>query len=511
MSRAAIYARYSSHAQNDESIEQQVGECQSYAAAHGLTVVATFADRAISGRSDRRPEFQRMIKAAEAGDFETVIAYKSNRIARNMLQALQYEARLDRCGVRVVYAREEFGDTATGRFMLRSMMNLNQFYSENMAEDIVRGMNENARQARANGKPPLGYRIGADGHYEIDPRTAPIVREIFDRLAAGESYAAIADDLNRRHIPTASGGTWNKGSFHRMCTNERYTGVYLYGDVRVEGGMPAIVPRELFERVRDLTHHRAAANMARRRTPGVVYALTGKLFCGECRARMCGVSGKGKSGAKYSYYKCTGCGRLRARKDEVEALVVQTLRDAIMNDETIDRLVEMVMAYRDELRDKSEADAIAARLLETRASKANIVKAIESGIVSQTLADRLNDLERAEADLTGQLAAAKMKIPDVTEDAVRFYFKQFRAGDVRDPAYQRLLIDTFLRAAWLYPDRLTVGFSFDDRAVEVDAGRVLDDDGVSFGATWGHQKPLKLTLRMVGCLFVLTVPRTAKE
>lgn len=148
---AAIYARYSSHAQNDESIEQQLAECEAYASAHGLQIVATYADRAMTGRNDRRPEFQKMIRAAEAHEFSVVVAYKSNRIARNMLQALQYEARLDRAGVRVVYAREEFGDTATGRFMLRSMMNLNQFYSENMAEDITRGMMENARQCRVNG------------------------------------------------------------------------------------------------------------------------------------------------------------------------------------------------------------------------------------------------------------------------------------------------------------------------------------------------------------------------
>ncbi|MBQ9464320.1 MAG: recombinase family protein, partial [Lachnospiraceae bacterium] len=184
-SRAAIYARYSSSAQKDESIEQQIAECEEYAARRGLTVVATYADHAISGRSDRRPEFQRMLRAAERGEFDALVAYKSNRVSRNMLSALSYEEKLSRCGVTVAYCREEFGDNAAGRFALRTMMNVNQFYSENMAEDIRRGMDDNARQCRVNGPLPLGYKRGPDGRYAIDDETAPVVREIFRRVASG--------------------------------------------------------------------------------------------------------------------------------------------------------------------------------------------------------------------------------------------------------------------------------------------------------------------------------------
>lgn len=103
---AVIYARYSSHAQNDASIEQQVAECREYAATHDLKIIDIYADRAISGRSDRRPEFQKMIRHAEAGKFQIVLTYKSNRIARNMLDALRYEERLEKAGVKVVYCKK---------------------------------------------------------------------------------------------------------------------------------------------------------------------------------------------------------------------------------------------------------------------------------------------------------------------------------------------------------------------------------------------------------------------
>ncbi len=137
---AVLYARYSSHAQKDASIEQQVEQCLKYAAEKKISDIDTYADRAVSGRSDRRAEFQRMMKDAEKHKFACVIAWKSNRMGRNMLQAMTNEAKLHELGIHVRYTEEEFDDSAAGRFALRSMMNVNQFYSENMAEDVRRGM-----------------------------------------------------------------------------------------------------------------------------------------------------------------------------------------------------------------------------------------------------------------------------------------------------------------------------------------------------------------------------------
>ena len=147
---AVIYARYSSHNQREVSIEQQIAECTKHAAALGLRIVGTYEDRAISGKTDNRPRFQQMMRDAEKGKFQAVVAWKSNRIGRNMLQAMVNEAKLDDYGVKVFYAEEDFDDTAAGRFALRNMMNVNQFYSENMAEDITRGLYDNASKCMAN-------------------------------------------------------------------------------------------------------------------------------------------------------------------------------------------------------------------------------------------------------------------------------------------------------------------------------------------------------------------------
>ena len=237
-----IYARYSSHSQKDASIEQQIKECLAYAKSQGIRIVATYSDRAITGKTDRRADFQRMMRDAEKGKFRYVIAWKSNRMGRNMLQAMMNEAKLNDLGIRVLYTEEDFDDTAAGRFALRSMMNVNQFYSENMAEDIKRGLYDNASKCKiANGGLPLGYKKGEDMRYALDPPKDEIVREIFGRVACGEPFVDIAADLNARGIKTSRGGQWGRNSFHALLTNERYTGVYIYGDIRIEGGVPGTV------------------------------------------------------------------------------------------------------------------------------------------------------------------------------------------------------------------------------------------------------------------------------
>ena len=126
---AVIYARFSSHNQREESIEQQVAECKVFAAQQGLEIIEVYADAAQSGRTENRSQFLRLQRDAKKGKFSNIIAYKSNRIARNMVNALTFENDMEKLGVKLFYAKEEFGNNAAGRFALRMMMNVNQFYS----------------------------------------------------------------------------------------------------------------------------------------------------------------------------------------------------------------------------------------------------------------------------------------------------------------------------------------------------------------------------------------------
>lgn len=459
-----IYARYSSHNQKDASIEQQVAECMQYAAGRGLHISDTYADRAITGKTDQRPRFQQMMRDAEKGMFQFVLAWKSNRMGRNMLQAMVNEARLNDLGIRVFYVEEDFDDTAAGRFALRSMMNVNQFYSENMAEDVRRGLMDNALQAKAAGPLPYGYKTGPDLRYEIDTPKDEIVREIYSRVAAGETMVSIAKDLNARGIPTNSGGCWNKNSFHKIILNERYRGIYIWSDIRIEGAIPRIVSDDLYFRTQE------ALNMKKsirgRHNPNGDYLLTGKLFCGHCKSAMIGVSGTSKTGDLHYYYTCqkkrTGhsCNKKNVRRDFIEQTVARAIVSYCLRDDIIEIIADKTIEHNKRRLENSEAAILRSELESVQSSIKNLMKAIEAGIITETTRSRLLELESQQAQLRSKIAAAEADIIPIERDDLIAGLMMFRDGNVQSKKFQAKLFDTFLRAVYLYDDHLKIVFTF---------------------------------------------------
>lgn len=464
--QAVIYARYSSHAQKDVSIEQQVEECKDFAKKQGLQVSRVYADRHLSGRSDRRPEFQRMMRDAKKSQFDVIIAYKSNRMSRRMLHALSYEEELERQGVRVAYAKEEFGDNAAGRFALRMMMNMNQFYSENMSEDILRGMMDNAQQCKVNsGAIPLGYRKGEDGRFALDEKAVPVVQEIFERVARGDTYAEIAADLNARRIRTVRGNEWNKSSFHVMLKNERYLGIYIYNGVRIEGGMPAIISQEVFDQVQDQLK-RKRATRSQNRWQKSDYLLTGKLYCGHCLSPMVGYSGTSMTKATHYYYVCQkrnlekACHKKNVRKNAAERLVANAIRQYILVDDTIEWIADNAMKYQKEMKASSAVKETEAELAEVKRQLANLVNAVANGIFNDTTQERMLALEEDQRQITRRLETEKRTLPTFTREQVLAWLNSYRTRKVDDPGFRKELFDTFLEAAYLYDDRLRLVFNY---------------------------------------------------
>lgn len=462
---AVIYARYSSHSQKDVSIEQQVDECMEYARENNLQVINVYSDRHLTGRTDKRPEFQKMMRHAEKNHFQVIVAWKSNRMARNMLQSLLYEDRLAKIGIRVVYAKEEFGDNAAGRFALRSMMNVNQFYSENMAEDIKRGLRDNAENCMiTNGCLPFGYRKSDEGKYLIDKNNAPIVREIFGRVACGETFTDIGADLNARGIRTSRKKEWGKNSFQALLANERYTGVYIYDDIRIEGGIPQIIDKELFLKVQDILHTKKNPQ-GRHRINGD-YLLTGKLYCGICKGHMVGMSGTGRSGQLFHYYVCQkkrvdkACNKEAVRRDDFESTVAAAIKDYVMQDKVIEWIADSVVEYGKKLKNQTQLSALESQLSEAKKATRNILSAIEQGIITESTKDRLLELEANQAKLAARIAREKSNTLEVSRDYVIAWLQSFRDGDILDKTYQAKLFDTFLIAAYLYDGKIKIVFNF---------------------------------------------------
>ena len=223
--KAVIYARYSSDNQREESIEGQLRECKEYAERNGILVLQSYIDRALSAKTDNRPEFQRMIRDSAKGLFDTVLVWKLDRFARNRYDSAHYKSQLRKNGVKVVSATESIADGPEGIILESMLEGMAEYYSAELAQKVNRGMRENALKARSNGGTiPLGYRLDEEHRLKIDPLTAPVVREVFQRYADGENLRTIIRSLNERGIRTSRNYPFRHSSFNTMLKNRKYIG-----------------------------------------------------------------------------------------------------------------------------------------------------------------------------------------------------------------------------------------------------------------------------------------------
>lgn len=489
---AVIYVRYSSHSQRDVSIDQQIRNCRLFAQRQSIQIVNIYEDRALTGTNDNRPGFQQMIRDAENSNWDYVIVYTLDRFARNRYDSAVYKRQLKNLGIKVLSAMENISDDPSGVLMESLLEGLAEYYSAELSQKIKRGNYDNAIKCKANGSLPLGYVRGEDGCFAIDEAEAAIVREIFRRVAEGDTLTDIVNDLNDRGLRTKKGSVWNKSSFNTILTNERYTGIYIYGDVRIPGGVPPIVTQRQFdavqERLRTKGNPRAGGSPQRRRREGGTYLLTGKLFCGLCKNPMVGISGKSQGAEPYYYYACKGkrfehnCKKKNVPRERIETTIATALKDTMLTDKAIRALADAAIEYQEKKVVNLEAETLRTRLSEIKKSLGNLLAAIEAGIISTTTKERMAQLEAEQRQLTAQLALVQEEDEDrMTREDIIAVLEMFQKGDVNDKDFQESLFDTFLVAAYVYDNELRIVFNLSGKKKEHKLP--FDIDSVSFSDT----------------------------
>ena len=326
----------------------------------------------------------------------------------------------------------------------------------------------------------LGYKKSDDDHYEIDETTAPIVREIFEKYAAGVKQMEICEELNARGLRTTRGGPFNKNSLVRILKNRKYIGEYHYMDVTVPGGMPAIISVELFEDVQQKLKRG-------RRAPSkdwscADFLLTGKLFCGECGEPMVGTSGHGRSGRKYNYYICgakkrrQGCKKENVAQDWIEEVVLTYTMEVVLQDDTIQEIADGVMDFlAREAADDGVLVSLEARLAEVKTSVKNLMKAIEAGIITKATTERMMELENERVELEDAIAIEKIKEPEIERDQVVFFLEKFRDGDLNDPAFRLRLVEAFVSSVYLWDDgRIDINYNYTGQGSKVSLDQAAD-------------------------------------
>ena len=462
---AVIYARYSSDNQREESIEGQIRECTAYAEKNGITVVKHYIDRALSAKTDNRPDFQQMIKDSEKRLFDIVLVWKLDRFARNRYDSAHYEYQLERNHVKLVSATEPISDSPAG-IMVKSMLTgMAEYYSAELSEKVVRGMTENVLKGKYNGGTiPIGFKVDEEKFFQIDPLKAPFVVEAFQRYNDGATMKELMNWLNDSGVTTNRNQKFTYNSVQTMLTNKRYIGENHFKDIVMPDSIPAIVDKDLFEEVQQKIKKNSRAPARHKAEDD--YLLTTKLFCGMCGAMMFGECGTGRNKVVHHYYKCATakrfktCKKKTVRKEWLEDLVIAETMKLIQDDAVIDAIVAEVMELQDQ--ENTTLPLLEKQMREVENGIENMLNAIQAGVLTNSTKLRLEKLEAQQKELEVRIAEEKIARPRLSENQVRFWLTRFRKLDPNVKSHRETLINTFVNAVYLYDEKVLITFNYKD-------------------------------------------------
>ena len=457
-----IYARFSSHSQTEQSIEGQLKVCYEYAENNHYTVVGEYIDRAISGTTDNRAQFQRMISDSDKHTFEAVLVYQLDRFARNRYDSAINKAKLKKNGVRVLSAKENIADDASGILVEGVLESMAEYYSVELSQKIRRGMKINAEKCLFTGSNPgLGYRVDSERRFYIDEDEAKVVREIYERYARGETKSEIIHDMQKRNIKTSRGNDFNMNSLTRILNNKRYLGVYMYKGKETPGGMPRILDDDLFYKVQERLEKNKKAP-ARTQGEGE-YLLTTKLFCGHCKDMMVGYCGTSRTGVQYHYYICKNA---RKKKCEKKIISKQFIEDSVvaecmkmLTEDNMRFIAKKVSEAYSKNPDNMTIKQLKKAIRETEAAIENLWRGIESGRGVEKLMDRIEQRQEELDGFKAQLAVEENKKVYMTEAQIYAFLDYVTERAFEDVNKKRVIINIFVHSVYLYDDHFNIIFN----------------------------------------------------
>ena len=425
-----------------------------------------YIDRAISGKTDDRPDFQRMISDSRKRAFQYVIVYKLDRFARNRYDSAIYKHKLKQNGVKVISAMENIGDNPESIILEAVLEASAEYYSLELAQKIKRGMRESALKGQfCGGGIPFGYK-SAGGRLVIDEAKAPFVKKAFEQYAAGVPKKQIIEELNAAGLRNRNGKPFGNTALQVALQSEKYIGILRWNDIVIENGCPALIDRETFDKVQERikkNKREGGKNKAK-----IEYLLTGKAFCGYCGETITGVSGTGRHGDIHYYYCCRnrrlrkGCKKAHEKKDFLEWYVVEQTVLYVLTPGRMQEIAAAVVAQYD-----SEFNSGKVKELERQIAKLDrdIDKYTEMLLDAPKSArpriyEKIETADMQKVDL--EIDLSKLHIANkirYTEAEIVAWLKLFCKGDLFDMEFRRRIIDTFINSVYLYDDRVVVFYN----------------------------------------------------
>lgn len=458
--RVAQYARFSSDNQRSESIDAQIRHMNQFCKQNHWQVVATYTDEARSATTDNRPQFQQMINDSSKGLFDIVLVHKLDRFSRDRYDSAIYKKKLKKNNVRLCSVLERLDNTPESIMMESVLEGMAEYYSKNLSREVKKGNRENALKCVHNGGCcPLGYKLNDERKLVIDPHEAEAVKMIFYMFANGYGYSKIAETLNNMGYQPKRGGMFGKNSLYSILSNEKYTGVFVFGKnsddtVKIENGCPQIISKSLFQKVQRIK----AAN---KRNAGSYhskefYLLTGKIFCGVCGKRMIGnVRYSGRSKTRLATYRCQThrkeCKNKELNKDYIDSHVSVLIGEKLLNPVYLKKAVNNVNRYVKQYNKdyNKNHNTVSEQYNQVLENLNNITAAIEKGILTESLIQRAEILENEKAQLEARMSEMKLMEPVDYKD-VEYLYKQWKELKRNTEEY-RTFIQQFVKEIRVRP------------------------------------------------------------
>ncbi len=469
MKTAVVYARYSSDAQTEQSIEGQLRVCHEYAQRNEIVIVETYIDRAMSGTNDNRRDFQRMIYDSSNRAWDYVLVYKLDRFSRNKYEMAMHKKTLRDNGVKILSAMENIPDTLEGIILESLLEGMAEYYSAELSQKVLRGLNESYIKGNYTGGYVIyGYDV-IDKKCVINEQEASVVREIFIKCAEGWTAQSIVNYLRLKGITNKQGKYFTTSAIYKTLCNHKYNGRSVLKGKIYDNIYPKIISDELWKKVQVI--HNANKHTPGRKKEIYDFILSGKLVCGECRQLMVGESGTSMTGAIYYYYSCLSRRRKRAKcnlksvkKQYLEDIVLQTVWQVLIDSDIVNTIAKTVlMLHETKIKNNTILKSLESKRTYAMKASKNLITAIEQGIITEQTKIRLKELENEIAQLDIDIKQEKNKsYTYLNVTIIEKYLKSAVIGDIKDTNVRKSIVNTFIREVIYHPDKIIITMNFTD-------------------------------------------------
>jgi site-specific DNA recombinase len=322
--KALIYLRVSTREQAERdgdpegySLPAQREACQRKSESLGAVVVDEYVDRGESAKTADRPGLRAMLqRLKDDRDVDFVIVHKVDRLARNRADDVTISLELQAAGVTLVSCTESIDETPSGKLVHGIMASIAEFYSRNLANEVMKGTLQKVKTGGTPTLAPLGYlnvRLGTTGTARdvrtvvIDPERAPIITWAFEAYASGEwTLQQLLDAVTKRGLRSRATARrrekeLDQSVLHRMLRNPYYMGVVRYKGVDYQGKHEPLVTPQLWDRVQSVL----TANQNGQKQRKHPHYLKGTVWCAQCGSRLSITHSRGRGGV-YPYFVCLG-------------------------------------------------------------------------------------------------------------------------------------------------------------------------------------------------------------